>query len=90
MEIEFDPQKNAQNIALRGLSFELARECEWMKARVWRDMRKDYGEARFCALVPRRQRLLAVVFTTRGDTMRIISLRKANKREEIRYEKETS
>jgi uncharacterized DUF497 family protein len=32
MEIEFDPRKNARNIATRGLSFELAHEFEITQA----------------------------------------------------------
>jgi uncharacterized DUF497 family protein len=88
MEIEYDPRKNAANINERGLSFDMARDFEWPEALTWRDTRKDYSELRVCALVPYRRRIYAVTFTPRGETMRIISLRKANKREESCYEKE--
>jgi len=47
--------------------------------------RRDYGELRYVALVPRERNLFFVAFTERAGTMRIISLRKANLREIDRY-----
>src|SRR5208283_3836392 len=49
--------------------------------------RADYGENRFVALVPMSGRLYAVCTCIRGDEGRIISFRKANKREERAYAK---
>lgn len=87
MKIEFDPAKSATNNRKRGLSFELAAELDWSAARVRADDRRDYGEERFIALVPRSGRLYVVCYCIRGDARRIISFRKANKREERAYEK---
>ena len=86
VEIEFDPEKNDRNVRERGISFEQARDFEWDGALVWRDTRRDYREERFIALGLIGERLHSLVFTVRGDAVRIISLRKANRREELRYE----
>jgi uncharacterized protein len=90
VKIEFDPAKSATNEKERGLSFELAAELDWSLARVRPDERRDYGEERFIALVPRLRRLYVVCYCIRGDARRIISFRKANKREERAYEKATN
>jgi uncharacterized DUF497 family protein len=41
MIIEFDPAKNARNIAERGLSFELAVDFDFETAKVWQDTRSN-------------------------------------------------
>ena len=85
MRIAFDPAKDAVNLAKHGLSLALAADLEWGSALVWVDDRKEYGEARQCALAPIGQRLYFVAFVDRGDTRRTISLRKANIREVTHY-----
>ena len=82
-----DPKKEDQNIAERGLSLELAEQLDWTTALIWEDQRKDYGEHRYCVLGFIKDRLHSVVFTPRNGKPRVISLRKANKREVNRYEK---
>ena len=57
MKIEFDPDKDVSNQAKHGLSLELAANLEWETALSWPDQRRDYGEARRCALVILGQRL---------------------------------
>lgn len=47
--------------------------------------RSDRQEVRYVATGYIGDRLHKVVFTERHDVIRIISLRKANRREEIRY-----
>lgn len=86
MEVSFDPTKNAQNIELRGLSFERVAEFEFATAWILVDNRKDYGETRFRAFGFLGERLHALVFTETKVGIRVISFRKANKREETRYE----
>ncbi len=49
------------------------------------DERDDYAEQRLVAYGFIKGRLIAVVFTFRSDVTRIISMRKANKREVIKY-----
>ena len=82
-----DSQKEDRNIAERGLSLELAEQRDWTTALIWEDQRKDYGEHRYCVLGLIEDRLHSVVFTPRNGKPRVISLRKANKREVNRYEK---
>jgi len=86
VKIEFDPAKNAKNILERGISFELAAEFDLATAKIWADTRKDYGEERFIALGYIGERLFSLVFTVRGEVLRVISLRKANSREVKNYE----
>ena len=88
MEITYDPEKNEVNIARRGLSFERVHECDWSDPFVIDDKRFDYGEIRKNAFVPLNDRLHCVTFTRRDGKMRIISFRKANSREQKRYDKE--
>jgi uncharacterized DUF497 family protein len=87
MEFEFDPEKNERNLALRGLSFELAQELEWHHALLWHDTR-HHQESRESALAPLEGRLYFVAFTVRGTKVRVISFRKAKKRE-VRNDEET-
>ena len=82
-----DPKKEDRNIAERGLSLEPAEQLDWTTALIWEDKRKDYGERRYCVLGFIEGRLHSVVFTPRDGKPRMISLRKANKREVNRYEK---
>jgi hypothetical protein len=86
MKIEFDPEKNARNIELRGISFEKAVGFEWESAVIIPDTRQDYGEPRYRAFGFIEHRLHALVFAPRAGAIRIISLRKANRREVLRYE----
>ena len=90
MEIEFDPDKSAKNVEVRGLPFELVADFDFDSALVARDTREDYGEDRFIALGLIGERLHVVAFTMRGDRLRVISLRKANAREVDRYEQAQS
>lgn len=85
MEITYDPAKNARNIADRGLSFEGARDFDFSTAVFTADTRRDYGETRLRALGYLDGRLHALVFVETANGIRVISFRKANKREEKRY-----
>ena len=90
MEIEFDPDKSARNDKKRGLPFELAAELDWDDALILTDQRRDYGEDRFLAFARLQGRLHFVCFTVRAGAYRIISFRKANKREEKAYDQATT
>ena len=52
------------------------------------DTRKDYGELRLRVFGYIDRLLHAAVITPRGDKIRVISLRRANRREERAYAKE--
>ena len=89
MRIEFDPTKDTWNQAKHGVSLALASELDWEAALVWVDVRFDYAELRMIALAPKTQILYCVAFVDRGDVRRIISLRRANRREVKHYVQNT-
>lgn len=62
----------------------MARELDWEAALVWVDARFEYNETRMIALAPKTEILYYVAFVDRGETRRIISLRRANRRE-VKY-----
>lgn len=90
MKFTFDPNKDAINFEKHHLSLAEAANLEWNDALSWIDDRHDYGEIRQIALVPMKQRLYVAVFVDKKTERRIISLRKANRREYDRYEQETN
>jgi len=85
--MEFDPAKDAANLAKHGVSLALAVELDWEAALVWIDDRFEYAELRVIALAPIVKILYYVAFVDRGDVRRIISLRRANRREVKHYVK---
>jgi uncharacterized DUF497 family protein len=54
----------------------------------YEDVRTNYGERRFVILCPLAGRLIHVTYTMRGANRRIISARKANRREHRIYERD--
>lgn len=86
MHFAWNDTKNASNVLKHGVDFEDAIYI-WSGRVVERPDHRQYaGEARFIAFGMVDERLLAVVYTWRGDTCRIISARKANKRERRAYD----
>lgn len=69
------------NLAKHGVSLALVVELDWEAALVWIDDRFEYGELRVIALAPKAKILYYVAFVDRGEVRRIISLRRANRRE---------
>lgn len=88
MEYEWNPDKATANFIKHGVPFEAAYSFVWEEAVIEEDLRFAYGERRFNAFGRIEDRLHALVFTMRGRTVRIIGLRKANRREVRRYGKE--
>ena len=86
---EWDEAKRSANIAKHGIDFVDAQEMFAGPMLVSSDTRKEYGEARQIGFGFVRGRLMAAVFTEREPgAIRIISVRKANRREKV-YFKET-
>lgn len=81
MKIEYDPNKNSINIKKHGISFEQAHSFDLENAIIEQDERFDYGEPRFNAFGFIGERMHVLTFVIRHSTVRVISLRKANKRE---------
>ncbi|HTQ35026.1 MAG TPA: BrnT family toxin [Stellaceae bacterium] len=87
MKIEFDPAKDRINWAKHGISLAPAAEMEFDNAVVIEDRRTDYGETRFIAYGLIEDRLPVLWFTMRGNVLRAIGLRKANRRERTQYDR---
>ena len=86
--IEWDTAKALANIDKHGLNFEIAESLFTVGRLIaYPDMRKEYGELRMIGLGMLRGRCLCVVFTMREGAVRIVSLRKANKREKAKFKK---
>ena len=85
MHIEFDRAKDAANKTRHGVSLSLAGELDWESALVWVDDRFEYNETRMIALAPITEILYYVAFADRGDVRRVVSLRRANRREVKHY-----
>ena len=83
--MEFDSRKDAANLAKHGVSLAEAARLDWDTLWAIDDRRRLYGEHRMIGYALLADRLFCVVFTDRGSTRRIISLRKANNREIARY-----
>jgi uncharacterized DUF497 family protein len=88
MKFEWDHRKNERTIRERGLDFADAAEMFDGPMLVSPDTREDYGEPRYIGVGLIRGRPMVTVFTERNPkTIRIISLRKANSREQTKFKK---
>jgi uncharacterized DUF497 family protein len=88
VKITFDPAKDDANRAKHGVSLAEARRLDWDELLAIPDDRRQYGEPRWIGYAPIGQRVYCVVFTDRNGERRVISLRKANRREVKRYERQ--
>jgi len=73
------------NVAKHGVDMAAAAEFDFETAETWTDTRESYGEVRTIALGFITNHLHVLVFTMRGRKLRVISLRKANRRERAAY-----
>lgn len=85
MKIAFDPAKRAVTLEARGLDMARAAEILDGASLTVEDERRDYGESRFITIGRLDGRMVVMVWTRRGAVHRIISLRKANDREQALY-----
>jgi uncharacterized DUF497 family protein len=82
---EWDEGKRLVNLELHKLDFQNVDEFDWESTLVSLDTRREYGEDRYIAYGKYKERLTVLVFAVRENTMRIISWRKANDREQKIY-----
>jgi len=88
MDFEWDAKKAQKNLEKHGVSFEIAAAVFIDPNHITAiDDRFDYGEERLVTLGQTYDGVLVVVTTKRdeGQIIRIISARKANKRERSAY-----
>ncbi len=88
MQIEFDTEKRNATLEARGLDMADAGEVFEGAHMTFPDIRFDYGESRFVTVGFLSGRMVVLAWTHRGTTRRIISLRKANDREQRKFGQE--
>ena len=87
MEFEWDETKSDACFARRGFDFAYAVRAFFDAQRiVVQDTRREYGEARYRLTGMIDGRAYVVVYTVRSSTIRIISARKANRKEVADHE----
>lgn len=86
---EWDGEKDRRNVEQGRPSFEEATRFDLTTALVAEDVRQDYGEERIKAIGLVDDRHHVLVYTRRGERIRVISFRKANDREIRRYDRHT-
>jgi uncharacterized DUF497 family protein len=84
--IEFDPAKDATNVEVHGLSLTEAEVLLQGFIVAREDERFDYRETRIIAIGEIDGREFVCVYTRRGDAVRPISLRRADRKERNVYQ----
>ena len=88
MDVDFDGAKAASNLRKHGVSFEEAASSLFDPHALVREDIHALGENRLVLLgMSLRGRLLVVVYTVRGDVVRLISARRATRNEGMHYAK---
>lgn len=82
MSIEYDPEKRLSTVMRRGPDMADTGTVFAGPHKTSPDIRRDYGEDRFITIGYIGTRMVVLVWTWRGENRRIISLRKANGREQ--------
>lgn len=86
MKFEWDKKKNEVNLLKHGIGFEEAKLIFNGPVLTREDKRHVYGETRKTSIGEIEKIIVVVVVhTKRGENMRIISARKANKKERSLY-----
>src|SRR5262249_35437968 len=83
--LEWDDAKRLANLRQHKVDFASVEEFDWNSAYIYADDREDYGELREIAIGFIGVRLHVLVFTRCGETIRVISLWKAEKSDVRKY-----
>jgi len=87
MRVEWDPGKAEENLRKHGVDFADAVGVLEDEYALYREDPSAQGERRYCRVgMDFLGRVLLVVYTYRADHIRLISARKATKRERVTYE----
>ena len=84
-EYQWDKAKAERNFAKHGVAFDLVYNFDWDNALNYEDSRNEYGERRSTCIGAIYGRLYVLIWTLRQESVRVISLRKANDRERKQY-----
>jgi uncharacterized DUF497 family protein len=87
---EWDEEKNRRNLDERGIDFAYAARVFEGDTVEWEDARQEYGERRVVAIGRVEDVTLTLVYTPRADAVRIISARRASRRERRAYDQAVS
>ena len=85
MKITYDPAKRDATLYHRGLDMAQAGKVFAGPHITVQDIRFDHDEARFVTVGHLQDRMVVLAWTERADVTRIISMRKANGREQKKY-----
>jgi hypothetical protein len=85
MKLTWGEKKRKSNIKNHGLDFADAEITFAGATFTFEDDRFDYGEQRFITMGLLRGMVVVIVHTERQETIRVISMRKANKHEQEIY-----
>jgi len=86
MEFEWDENKNKSNLEKHGIDFNDAKEVfKDENSKLSQDLRKDYGEIRWRIIGKIYGSIISVIYTMRNKAVRIISARKASRKERSEY-----
>jgi uncharacterized DUF497 family protein len=87
-KLSYDPAKREKTLKERGLDFEDVEEIlSGPLQYTFVDDRFDYGEKRWITVGYLKKRMIVVTWTKRGDCLRLISMRKANEKEQKKFKK---
>jgi uncharacterized DUF497 family protein len=87
MEFEWDEEKCRSNHEKHNLAFEDAPQVFAGDTLTIPDLRRSYGENQLITMGTLSGRVVVVVHVLRSENIRIISMRKANAREQRIYQK---
>lgn len=82
---EWDENKSQECRNTRGFDFSIVHDFNFATAVIFIDDRNNYGETRYKAFNKIDDMLYNVVYTVRGQNIRIISVRKVHQKEGKRY-----
>lgn len=87
MEFEWNENKNLRNKEKHGIGFEDAKEVFKDRRRIEiKDERRDYGEERWKIIGSMIGIVISVIYTIRDAAIRLISARRASRRERDEYD----
>ena len=87
MRFEWDEGKDAANRETHGMVLDAAERFDFPSALTVRDEGRENGAVRWQSVGLLGDRLHVVVYTWRGDTVRVIPMPKANSREGALHER---
>jgi uncharacterized protein len=88
LRFEWDPNKAKQNLEMHGVSFDEASTAfrDALSLAIYDPLHSEEEDRLVLIGNSHKDRLLVVVHTERGDNLRLISARKASKKERTQYE----